>query len=301
MKIAYNELLSSAKADKNHLTYEWENFQKIAIQVSKNPPIALDNLTLSLYKISQGEKNIRILDHGCGAGLKAFYIVALGFKNVYGVNVNYDVSYLNTILEKVYNITERRFYTTDGKKLPFKSKKFDFIFSLQVLEHLSDNFIDIYYLEEERVLKINGYVYHEVPHMLVPFESHSRLWFAHWFPSFIQPIAYGIFKTIQLRENKLLKGKEIAKRFNGEFLKLRTPYFHYKKLKKHFGRYTDMTVERLIKKTDFQYYDRDNPVKLRKILYFIFRLPLVGRYLAIICKNFFMLQTLAKKINKNLN
>ena len=39
MKIAYNELLSSAKADKNHLTYEWENFQKNSnTGKGKNPP-----------------------------------------------------------------------------------------------------------------------------------------------------------------------------------------------------------------------------------------------------------------------
>ena len=295
MKKAFNELESTAKSNKNKILIKWKKFQKIAIEVSHSPPMALDNLTSSLYKISKGKKNIKILDHGCGAGLKAFYFVALGFKNIYGVNVNYNVNHLNTILRKVYNITEKRFHTTDGRKLPFDSNKFNFIFSLQVLEHLSDSFIDTYYSEEERVLKKKGYVYHEVPHILVPFESHARLWFAHWLPSFIQPIAYGILKTIQLKENKLLQGKIIAKRFNGDFVKLRTPYYHYKKIKMHFGSYTDMTVERLVRTTDFTYYDKDNPVRLRKFLYFIFRLPIIGYQLARICKNFFMLQTLAQK------
>jgi len=295
MKKAFNELQNSAKSNKNQIITKWEKFKEIAISVSHSPPMALDNLTSSLYKISNGKKDIRILDHGCGAGLKAFYFVALGFKNIYGVNVNYNVSHLNTILKKVYAISEKRFYTTDGRKLPFENSKFNFIFSLQVLEHLSDSYIDMYYSEEERVLKKNGYVYHEVPHILVPFESHSRLWFAHWLPAFIQPIAYGVLKTIQLRENKLLQGKKIAKRFNGDFVKLRTPYYHYKKLNVHFGSFTDMTIDRLVRKTDFKYYDKDNPVILRKFLYFIFRLPVIGHMFARLCKNFFMLQTLAQK------
>ena len=207
----------------------------MAVEVSHNPPIALDNLTSSLYKISKGNKNIQILDHGCGGGLKSFYFVALGFKNVFGVNVNNNIDHLNTILKKIYNISEKRFFTTDGRKLPYESNKFNFIFSLQVLEHLSDSFIDQYYSEEERVIKKDGYVYHEVPHILVPFESHSRLWFAHWLPSFMQPIVYGILKTIQLKENKLLEGRAIAEKFNGGFVKLRTPNYHYKKIKMHFG------------------------------------------------------------------
>ncbi len=295
MKKAFNDLNKSVESKKGSLKNEWKNFESIAKEVSLKPPIALDNLTSSLYKISNGNKNIVILDHGCGGGLKAFYFIALGYKNIYGVNVNYDVNHLNLILRRVFKITEKRFYTTDGKNLPFKKDKFNFILSLQVLEHLSDNFIDIYYAEEERVLKENGYAYHEVPHLLVPFESHARLWFAHWLPAFTQPLVYGILKSIQLRENKFFQGKAIAKRFNGEFLKLRTPAYHYNKISIHFGSYKDLTVQRLIKKTDFNYYDKDNPVKLRKLLSLIFRTPLVGYYLALLCKNFFMLQTIAKK------
>ena len=295
MKIVFNELIESSKNNNDRLLIKWKKFQKMAIEVSHNPPIALDNLTSSLYKISKGNKNIQILDHGCGGGLKSLYFVALGFKNVFGVNVNNNIDHLNTILKKIYNISEKRFFTTDGRKLPYESNKFNFIFSLQVLEHLSDSFIDQYYSEEERVIKKDGYVYHEVPHILVPFESHSRLWFAHWLPSFMQPIVYGILKTIQLKENKLLEGRAIAEKFNGGFVKLRTPNYHYKKIKMHFGSYTDLTVERLVSKTNFEYYDNDNPVKLRKFLYFIFRFPIIGYHMAKLCKNFFMLQTLAKK------
>ena len=199
MKIAFNSLVEAAKNEKNDLKKEWNSFQKLAKAVNEDPPMALDNLSASIKKISNGNKNISILDHGCGGGLKSFYFIALGYKNMYGVNVNYNINYLNTILKKIFKISEKRFYTTDGRILPFKENKFAFIFSLQVLEHLSDNFIDTYYSEEERVLKERGHVYHEVPHLLVPFESHSRLWFLHWLPSFLQPLAYGVFVSIQTK------------------------------------------------------------------------------------------------------
>ena len=87
----------------------------------------------------------------------------------------------------------------------------------------------------------------------------------------------------------------MQRRFNGDFVKLRTPYYHCKNNKNAFWFYTDMTVERLVRTTDFTYYDKDNPVRLRKFLYFIFRLPIIGYQLARLCKNFFMLQTLAQK------
>ena len=56
MKKAFNELESTAKSNKNKILIKWEKFQKIAIEVSHSPPMALDNLTSSLYKISKGKK-----------------------------------------------------------------------------------------------------------------------------------------------------------------------------------------------------------------------------------------------------
>ena len=170
--------------------------------------------------------------------------------------------------------------------------------SIQVAEHVTNDLIDTYYSEEGRVLKEGGYVYHELPHKLIPFESHSRLWLIHLFPSFIKPILYGIFVSIQQKKNLFLKGNFYANYFSKEYVILRTPNFHKKMLLRHIGIYQDLTVNRLIKNNDFSSYDKDSPVKLRKIIQKLFSIPYLGVLFAHILKNFFILQTLSKKMTK---
>ncbi|MBL42045.1 MAG: hypothetical protein CMM49_05235 [Rhodospirillaceae bacterium] len=296
LKLAFNKITHSAK-NKKFVESEWEKFELLAKKVNHNCPDFLVNLVSSLKKAGKNKNKdkIFILDHGCGSALKSFYFIALGYTNIYGVNKNDEVDHLNLILKKKFSISEKRFFTTEGKLLPFIDNKFDFIFSLQVLEHVQDNCIELYYSEEARVLKKNGYAFHEVPHLLVPYDSHSRLWFAHWFPKFLQPMIYGVFKSLQNKQFLLHEGAQIAKKYNGEFLMLRTPKFHYQRILKYMGSFNELTLERLVRNTNFDNYDKDNPILLRKILYYIFKVPILGLLLARLLKNFFMLQTLSKK------
>ena len=53
---------------------------------------------------------------------------------------------------------------------------------------------------------------------------------------------------------------------------------------------------RLLRKTNFDNYDKDNSLLLRKVLYYCIKVPILGRFLAKLLKNIFMLQTLPKKI-----
>ena len=236
LKKSYNELCTKAK-EKKSFTEEWKVFAKVAISVEPSPPTALktiqDILTNIEKKISRDK--IKIFDHGCGGGFKAMYFAALGYKNIYGVNVNDDNEYLNDILKKIFKINEKRFITTDGKGVPFQDKKFDFIISSQVVEHLTDNEVSLYYSEEGRILKKGGLAYHEVPHLFMPYDSHARVWLVHLFPYFLKPLFYGIFKSIEYKKNLLSKGRHYAKHFSGEFLRLRTPSFHKKMLSKFIG------------------------------------------------------------------
>ena len=62
------------------------------------------------------------------------------------------------------------------------------------------------------------------------------------------------------------------------------------------GSFNELTLDRLVRKTNFDNYDKDNPLLLRKVLYYCFKVPILGRLLAKLLKNFFMLQTLSKKI-----
>ena len=137
LKFAFDKLTQSAK-NKKFIESEWEKFELLAKQVNNNCPDFLINLENSLKKVGKNKDKVYILDHGCGSALKSFYFIALGYINTYGVNKNDEVDYLNFILKKKFSISEKRFFTTEGKLLPFNNSKFDFIFSLQVLEHVQN-------------------------------------------------------------------------------------------------------------------------------------------------------------------
>ena len=194
-----------------------------------------------------------------------------------------------------FSFNKKKFLLTDGKKLPFPDKYFDFIISSQVVEHLTDEEVLMYYSEEGRVLKSFGLAYHELPHKYIPYESHSRLWLIHLFPYFCKPFLYGVFISMQKRKNLFFKGSYYARRFSKEFLILRSPSFHKKIVNKYIGSCEDLTLKRLLEKTDFSSYDMDSPLKIRKVLDAIFQLPFFGKFFALILKNFFILQTLSIK------
>ena len=97
------------------------------------------------------KKDIFIFDHSIGSGMKSMYLAALGYYNVHGVDRSGDVNPLNKILKKCLAL-KQKFYTTNGKNT-FPSNYFNFIMSIQVAEHVTEELINIYYSEEGRVLK----------------------------------------------------------------------------------------------------------------------------------------------------
>ncbi len=296
LKRQYSIICEKAKLNKDY-SKEWKEFKKLASIEAKNPSPAVSAIHNALKKIEKLKKRdkIYIFDHGCGSGLKVVYLAALGYTNIHGVNVNDDVDHINKILLNNFKINKKKFYTTDGKKVPFKDKFFDFIISSQVVEHLREDEVYFYYEEEGRVLKKNGLAYHEVPHKFMPYESHSRLWLIHLFPYVFKPILYGIFLSLQARKNLILKGSFYANHFSKEFLILRSPNFHKNMLVKNIGSYQDLTEKRLLKENNFSSYDNDSPIRLRKLIQYIFMLPIIGKLFVMIFKNFFILQTLSRK------
>ena len=298
LKIQY-KLITDKVLEKKDYQTEWKVFKKLAIEISKNPPPAVSEIhhALKILLKNKEKKDIFIFDHGCGSALKSLYLAVLGYKNIHGVNVNFDIEYVNIILKDKFKSTQKRFFTTDGKKVPFPDKYFDLIISAQVAEHLRDDEVIEYYSEEGRVLKKEGLAYHELPHKYIPYESHTRLWLIHLFPYFCKPLLYGIFISIQKRKNLFLKGSYYAYFYSKKFLILRTPNFHKKMLLKYIGHYEDITAKRLKKKMDFSSYDHDSPTRLRKIIQKLFNIPILGRIFISIFKNFFILQTLARRNN----
>lgn len=110
-----------------------------------------DNLNFIKDQINnycRENKNVKILDVGCGDGKITQKILNNLSKNnfqIYGIDVEKHTPFKGLIYYK---------HDLEHKKFPFLDKKFDIVYSNQVVEHLwdKDNFIK----ECFRVLKKNG-------------------------------------------------------------------------------------------------------------------------------------------------
>ena len=91
-------------------------------------------LDLDLKKtISKKDKNIRILDIGCGIGIFAYYCKKDKFKDYTGIDT--DNNAIRICKEKFHDF---RFHNIDAIKfLANNKKKYDLIFMSHVLEHFS--------------------------------------------------------------------------------------------------------------------------------------------------------------------
>ena len=269
----------------------WREFKNICQEYSDKNGFVTRELEKILRIINKKKSEIMILDHGCGGGLISLYLLALGYSGVHGVNVNGEVENLNKIFEILDYKQKKRFFRTNGRELPFLDDTFDLIYSKQVLEHVNATDIEIFYAEESRVGKNGAMIFHELPHLFQPYDSHSRLFFAHWMPRFIQPFIYGVMKTLQNKKNCLGQGKLIANRFNGDFLTLRSPFFHYKLSKKYFGNCVDISESRLLEKIAVEDYDRDGVLFFRRMISPMLTAPLVGGFFVKLLRYCFVIST----------
>ncbi|HYD03346.1 MAG TPA: class I SAM-dependent methyltransferase [Alphaproteobacteria bacterium] len=120
-----------------------DSFHKIALINQKSRDVALaEFLKLNVPKTA------KIIDVGCGSGSWLKVLRDLGYKNIYGTDMNAEELYVDKI--KV-PFKEANF----NKPFPYKDKEFDVVFSLEVIEHVENPW---FFMEEiQRILKPNGY------------------------------------------------------------------------------------------------------------------------------------------------
>lgn len=191
-------------------------------------------------------KDIRILDYGCGGGRLVIFLLLDGYGEVYGVDV--VPQEMNNGFIKNLGINKEFFYSYDKKKLPFENEFFDVVISQQVLEHVHN--LDDYYSEAARVLKKGGVALLDFPHKMIPFDSHSRKWFIHYFPEFIKKYLYNRFT-------------EKGYAYYDDILNFKTLYYHRKIALKYFSSYKNKTKDRI---KNFNYSGAyEGNVRLRKL------------------------------------
>lgn len=247
----------------------------------KVPPYHLKTLFSVLPKVGSGRRpaDIRILEHGCGSGKTLLYLLALGYSGIHGVDVGGPCEKWNRLLREQFSINERRFFTYDGATIPLADSSVDLVFSQQVLEHVAPEAIDPFYREEGRVLRPGGIAYHEVPHRLGPYDSHSQTWFIHYVPHALQAPLYG------------LCGCDPG--YLGKMLFLRSPGFHRRQVRRHIGTCEDITLARLARPVDPSYYD--GPVRLRNLIRAAVTAPVFGPAMGHVLKNLVMIETVSVK------
>ncbi len=105
-------------------------------------------------------KNLSLLDAGCGCGFFSIYAKKLGY-NPIGIDISKQSIAASKKLTEINNETIR-FIVGDVRKMPFPDNKFDIVLSSGVIEHFSDTEKAI--KEHSRVLKSKGLFIGNVPY-----------------------------------------------------------------------------------------------------------------------------------------
>ena len=211
-------------------------------------------------QLVKNNKSIRILDYGCGGGQLLTYLRILGYSNLTGVDVGDEkkINQLNTMYGKIGYGTDT-FFIYDGVSLPFDDNSFDVIISQQVLEHVHN--VEKYFSESKRVLSSKGKILFEFPHRLVPFDTHTRMWFVHYFPSMIRNIFYDKF-----RENK--------SQYYGNLLNLQPIWYYKRLLNTMFSSVVDLSEDRI---SSFVYRDHyEGNINIRLMIDKLVNTPFIG-------------------------
>jgi SAM-dependent methyltransferase len=274
-------VLIEAGDDAAAVANAWHDFVSTVREHRNDPPYHLRPLLTILENAFPGLPRDRlvVLDHGCGGGLTVLFLIALGYTQSFGIDVGGDIARRNRVLALLPDAMTPRFFVYDGRQVPFEDGSVHLVFSQQVLEHVSPSVIDAYYAEEGRVLVNGGVAYHQVPHRLTPYESHTRTWLVHYLPRAVARPLYRLFGApMSMVDHHLF---------------LRTPGFHRRQLLLHIGDCRDATYERLMLRVDPSYYN--GPKGLRSMMTALLATPVLGRLVRPVLCRLVMLDTVSIK------
>ena len=234
--------------------------------------------TLKIITSKFPNKDIRILDYGCGAGRLLFFLRSLGYKNIKGCDrLNYldgkrrlQIDKNNSFFKKAFNQDNvfshcNEFKDEYGKITIYENQSFDLITSEQVLEHCHN--LEGYTDECLRLLDNNGAAYLTFGQRLRPFENHIKTWFIHWLPKKFMNIWLNIFR----------KDRGGSQHYD-KLLNLKT-IFYFKKLFKSKFNKVDWLTATYLGEANIKYYKRYK--KIRTIFNFLFNLKFIGSFFRI--------------------
>jgi len=215
----------------------------------------------SIKKFSKEGGLEKILDYGSGGGQTVIFLRLLGY-DAYGVCLS--VNEVPNAVAKGLGLGENIFYKYDGVKVPFQDSEFSFVYSEQVLEHVMD--LETYYRESARVLKPGGRAYFSFPQRLIPFDTHTRVWFVHYFPKKVRDFLYKILGQDTDYVNEILNFKSMRD--------------HRSESLKFFSKFLNKTSERLREQAGESLDSYEGNIGLRSKINIVLQLPLLGKFAA---------------------
>lgn len=172
------------------------------------------NLIKKIINYSFKEKSILVV--GAGTGMEVFSFAKLGAL-VTGIEPNNKALKILNLKKHKHNYKNVIIIKGTAEKLPFKDKKFDFVYCWQVLEHVQN--LNKSISEMVRVTKKNGYLFLGFPDYRQIIEPHYKMYLPLFLPKWISKLILilrrrriGFFNSLQFVNAK--KVKKITKGHN---------------------------------------------------------------------------------------
>ena len=287
-----SDLIYNSKLDDFELKDKWNDLRH-EVNETKNHSREISKIIEFLKQIPKDKQDIKILDFGCGGCLSVFYLIALGYTNDWGVDIDGDKNKINLFLKKILNLelnTKNRISIYEKLPLDFNNAEFDFIFSQQVFEHVRYEDFHPIINEISRILKTEGITYNQIPHKLGPFDYHTKTWFLHWFPRSLT-----IFFLKILNKNSLFYQKHLWFRF---------PWEYIRSFNKVVGITKNLSNERITEFSDTIFEkssgEKKNEFKgvnrfLRILIAKVSKIKIIGPVVKFLFSYFLMLEIVSKK------
>jgi len=213
--------------DGNVSNVDWSHLKTTVRHDPENLPTHLKLYLSDLKKIELAgvsKDKIVIFDHGCGSGLSIIFLLACGYKNVFGVDPKtHKYKNLNDRLSKLDGVTVKPFLSyLSGNKIGLAPGSVNYIYSNQVMEHLSDTDLITYLTEEQRLKSDKSIIRHSFPTRNTFFETHTKTILLHWLaPRLLFVRLFGAKKRVWLENNLFLRWdrcyEEAFERYLGPF------------------------------------------------------------------------------------
>lgn len=130
--------------------------------------------------------NKRVLEVGSGAGIFMSWLLLndvdiIGIEpSALGFSFHQDV--LTAILD-YFNLPKERVFDMLAEELDAAiTGKFDLIYSINVMEHIPVNNLELAFLKMKNVMAADGIMYHHCPNYIIPFEPHYGVPLVPFFP-----------------------------------------------------------------------------------------------------------------------